>query len=274
MDYVVVQGGKVPALGFGTWELLGEDCRKAVLSALDLGYRHIDTAQIYMNEDKVGRAIQESGVKREDLFLTTKVWLSNLAYGDVLKSVGESLRKLRTDYVDLLLIHWPYDKIPLSETLGAMNKLQEAGKAVHVGVSNFPVEWLMKAQEASKTPVFCDQVEYHPFLSQKTLLDYCQKDHILLTAYSPLLRGGVAGNEKLSEIGGKYEKTAFQVALRWLIQQKNVAAIPKAKSRKHQQENIGIFDFELTAREMREIFALASGRRETNPPFAPGWDVD
>ncbi|MCX6695887.1 MAG: aldo/keto reductase [Candidatus Altiarchaeota archaeon] len=272
MEYVSVRGVKVPAIGFGTWEIVGEECRKSVASALELGYRHIDTAQIYMNEDKVGRAIAESGVKRDEIFLTTKLWLSNLAGSGVIKSFNESLRNLKTGYVDLLLIHWPYEKIPYSETLGAMNQLVKDGKVRHIGVSNFTLKQLEKARQSTEEPIICNQVEYHPFLSQNILLDYCQKNDIMLTAYSPLGRGNVKDDETLAKIGKKYCKTPAQISLRWLTQQKNVAAVPKSKSKKHQKENLEILDFKLTQDEMQEIAKLARGERLINPPFAPKWD--
>lgn len=257
MEYVNVQGIKIPALGFGTWQLTGQKCVKSVKSALKMGYRNIDTAQIYGNEAEIGSVILESGIKREDIFLTTKIWSSNLRYGNVISSVEESLEKLKTDYVDLLLIHWPNPSIPLEGTLKAMCELKEVGKVKNIRVSNFGTDLIKKAQKMSEAPIICDQVEYHPFLYVNDLLNYCQKENIMLTAYSPLARGRIIGNSVLKETGEKYGKSVSQVTLRWLIQQKNVSAIPKASSREHQEENFNIFDFKLTKEDMKRISDLS-----------------
>ncbi|MDY6779112.1 MAG: aldo/keto reductase, partial [Halobacteria archaeon] len=165
-------------------------CAEAVEKALDLGYRHVDTAQRYKNESQVGRGIERSDVERDEVFLTTKIWRSNMEYEDVIDSTEESLKKLRTDYVDLLLIHWPSRSVPLEETLDAMNQLVDEGKVRNIGVSNFDVDQLKKASRLSEAPVLTDQVQYHPFKSQEELLSYCQREGVILTAYSPLGHGG------------------------------------------------------------------------------------
>lgn len=271
MKYIDVRKERVPALGFGTWQLENEDCEQAVRHALELGYRHIDTAQMYGNEAAVGRGIESSGIPRDEIFLASKVWIDNLRPEDVVSSTDESLNKLRTDYIDLLLIHWPSQTVPLSETLSAMLDVQEAGKTRHIGVSNFPPAHLNEALELA--PVFCDQVEYHPFLSQDALLEEVREHGIMLTAYCPLARGGVAHEPTLKEIGERHGKSAAQVALRWLMDQENVAAIPKAASASHRKENIDIFGFELTDDDMKAISLLVRGERLIDPPFAPEWEA-
>ena len=255
MDDIQVQGTSVPALGLGTWQLTGQSCRETVESALEMGYRHIDTAQAYGNERQVGLGMDAAAVDREDVFLTTKLDGSNRDDRSVRRSTRESLNKLGTDYLDLLLIHWPNTPwmAPLSETLGAMNDLVEEGLVRHIGVSNFSPSLLNEARNISPAPIFTDQVQYHPYWDQRKLLDYCRIHDVLLTAYSPLARGGVLDDPALVQIGNKYGKSPAQVALRWLVQQDGVAAIPKASSREHLEANMAVFDFELTDAEMERI---------------------
>ncbi|MFC4437772.1 MULTISPECIES: aldo/keto reductase [Natrialbaceae] len=255
-ETVTAQGVDVPSLGFGTARTTGDECRRAVAAALEAGYRHVDTAQLYDNEDAVGNALAESDVPREDVFVVTKVDTANLAHDDVLESTRASLERLGIDRVDLLLIHAPRDHTPLEETLGAMNELQDEGAVEHIGVSNFSVEQLEHAQERSETPILTNQVKYHPYHRQDDLLSYCVDEEILLTAYSPLAKGSVVGDDRLEEIGERYGKSAAQVALRWLLQQPFVAAIPKASSREHIEANADVFDFELSSDEMRTVFEL------------------
>jgi 2,5-diketo-D-gluconate reductase B len=254
MEYQTIKGEQVPSLGLGTWRLSGQECIRAVERALALGYRHIDTAQIYANEDEVGRAIQNSGVNHEEIFLVTKVWTSSFSYDDVIRSTHESLKKLQTEYVDLLLMHWPNPSVPLEETLGAMRELQEEESVKHVGVSNFPPSMVEEATEHAQ--VFCNQVEYHPYRAQEELLEQAKEMDYLLTAYSPVAGGAAVNDATLREIGKAHGKTAAQVALRWLIQQEKVAAIPKAASEDHLRSNLDIFDFELSDEETERIFAL------------------
>lgn len=269
MEYLNIFGEEVPALGFGTWQITGDLCRKSVKDALEIGYRHIDTAQYYKNEQEVGEAIQESTVSRDEIFLTTKVWRTNLAYDDVLKTTKKGLDKLNTDYVDQLLVHWPNKKINLSETLEAMEELKKQGLVKHIGVSNFTLDLLKDAKEKSKSRIFCDQVEYHPYIAHKDLLTYCQDENIMLTAYSPLARGRVANDELLKDIGKKYDKKPTQVSLRYLIQQDMVSAIPKASKSEHRKQNFDIFDFVLTPEEMKKISNLSREKKLIQPPFSP-----
>ncbi|MEL7059659.1 MAG: aldo/keto reductase [Acidobacteriota bacterium] len=260
----------MPALGLGTWQLEGEACETAVRLALDLGYRHLDTAQIYGNEAEVGRALEASDVDRQDVFLTTKIWNSNLAPQPLLESFAASLDRLRTAWVDLLLIHWPHAGVPLDETLGAMRQLQTAGSARQLGVSNFPPSWIERAR--SHADVVCNQVEYHPYLGQSALIETLGRHDMVLTAYSPLARGEVQSDPTLREIGERHGKTAAQVALRWLIQQPRVAAIPKASSAEHLASNAAIFDFTLSDAEMEQIRGLDRDDRKIQPKFAPDWE--
>ncbi|AZH24553.1 aldo/keto reductase [Haloplanus aerogenes] len=263
-DTVTVGGVDVPAVGLGTWRLRGDDCRRAVETALDLGYRHVDTAQAYGNERAVGAGIRESDVDREDVFLATKLDGDSRRRETVQRSVRESLDRLGTDYLDLLLIHWPNGRPPfvpvrlpgrppLAETLEAMNELVDEGLVRHIGVSNFDIRLLDRARRQSDAPIFANQVQFHPYWDQRRLLSYCRRHDVLLTAYSPLCHGGVLDDDVLVGIGRRYDKTAAQVAIRWAIQHDGVGAIPKATSRDHLAANLDVFDFELTESEMTRI---------------------
>lgn len=260
MDVTTVRGVEIPTVGLGTWRLTGEDCRRSVRTALELGYRHIDTAQEYGNERQVGGALRDSDVDRADVFLTTKLGRRNRGYDAVHRSVEESLAKLGTDYVDLLLIHWPNLTTPLRSTLAAMNELVDAGKVRHVGVSNFDTDRLARARTLSEHGIVTNQVQYNPYWSQSELLDYCRIHDITLTAYSPLAHGGVLDDPVLEEIATRYDKTAAQVALRWVIQQPNVVTVPKASSREHLADNFDVFDFELTDEEMQRVHRPSKSR--------------
>jgi 2,5-diketo-D-gluconate reductase B len=253
MEYVEAGGARIPKLGVGTWQNTGESCAETVETALDLGYRHIDTAQAYDNEELVGEGIEAADVDREDVFLTTKVWRSDLRYDDVHESVHESLERLGVDAVDLLLIHWPHPRVPVSETLEAMTELQEEGLVTHIGVANFTADQLEAAIEVADSPIVTNQVLYNPLKDQSDLLSVCAETDVSLTAYSPLARGAVIGDDLLGGIGDQYDKSAVQVALRWLVQQEGVVAIPKASSRDHLEDNIAVFDFSLTDDEMARI---------------------
>lgn len=249
----------VPRIGLGTWELRGEQCLRAVERALALGYRHLDTAQGYLNEAEVGRALRHSGVPRDEVFVTTKVRPRWYRRRDVMTSVQDSLRALRIDAVDLLLMHWPSTEVPLEETLGAMRDLQDRGLVRHLGVSNFPPS--LAARAAELTELFTNQVEYHPYLSQEALLHQAERLDYLVTAYAPVARGMVADDPVLLDIGAAHRKAPGQVALRWLIQQPRVLAIPKAASEEHLRENIDVFGFELSDTEMAAVHALDRGHR-------------
>ncbi|MFW5973111.1 MAG: aldo/keto reductase [Bacteroidota bacterium] len=264
------QDTEVPVVGFGTYPLRGDACMEAVGDALSLGYRHVDTAQAYANEEAVGRALSRADIPRDEIFLTTKVSVDNIQARRTRVSTEESLHRLGTDYVDLLLIHWPVEEVEPEETLDEMMHLQEEGKVRHIGVSNFP-RGLMK-QVVAHAPIFCNQVEFHPFLEQDSLLELCAENDIMVTAYSPLAKGQVARNDLLQDIGNRYHKSPPQVALRWLIQHDPVTVIPKAGSREHRRANLDIFDFELTGEEMEEVATLRERRRLTDPSWGPVWE--
>lgn len=263
MEHVSVDDVSIPALGLGTWQMEGEECEDAVESALERGYRHIDTAQMYGNEAAVGAAIERADIDREEVFLVTKVRRKNLAPKDVRRTVTASLDRLGT-WIDLLLIHSPNETVPLEDSFAAMNEFRD-GRVRHLGVSNFSVEQLHEVMAVSEAPILTNQVEYNVFERQDDLLSFCLEEECMLTAYSPVARRDVVGDETLAEIGGRYGKTEAQVALRWLIQQEPVSAIPKAASPAHQAENLDVFDFELTDAEMRRIFEIGG---EIDPDLA------
>jgi len=251
---------KIPLLGLGTWDLLGSKCKKTTRLALEIGYRHIDTASIYENEMEVAEGIE--GFPREELFLTTKLWNDIDRPEKVEKACDLSLQRLRTSYVDLYLLHWP-NKETFIDLLGAMEQLKRKGKVKEIGISNAAIHHLEDSLRA-KIPVAMNQVEFHPFLYQKELLDFCIGHKIGITAYCPLARTAVFKNKVLQEVGKKHEKTAGQAALRWLYQ-KGIVVIPKASSKKHLSENYEIFDFNLSDEEMAAIDALNENRRIIAP---------
>ena len=264
-------GVEIPTLGFGTWELRGPEARRMVERALEVGYRHVDTAQAYENEVDVGRALEESGL-REEVFLTTKIWPSG--YRGLPDAAWESLDRLRTDAVDLLLLHWPrFEGTSLEATVEKLNEVAERGGTRHVGVSNFTPELLERATRASDRPLVVNQVEYHPFLDQSDVLEAVREREMALTAYSPLAKGRAPRDETLWEIGRTHGASAAQVSLRWLVQQDRVTAIPRTSDPEHLRENFDVFDFRLTPEEMRRISDLAEpGGRIIDPEgLAPDW---
>src|SRR6267154_2877204 len=261
MQFVEANGAKIPAIGLGTWELRGRTCARLVEQALKLGYRHIDTAQAYDNEREVGDGLRASRVRRDEVFVTTKVWTTHFAPNDLERSAKDSLTKLRLAEVDLLLLHWPNPHIPLQETLGALAHVKKLGMAKHIGVSNFTVALIEEAVAACPEPLVCDQVEYHPYLDQTRVREACARHGMAVVAYSPVAKGRVKNDRALLRIGDRYRKTAAQVCLRWLVQQ-NVSAIPRTSKLERLSEIIDIFDFDLSEEEMRQISEMgsASGR--------------
>jgi len=271
MQAVEAKGFKIPIVGLGTWELRGRDCARLVEQAIRLGYRHIDTAQMYANEAEVGEGVRASG-KRAEVMVTTKVAHTNLAPQDVDRSVKESLRKLRIDEIDLLLIHWPNERIPLAETLGAMASLKQAGYVKQLGVSNFTVKLLDEATKVCSEPLVCNQIEYHPFLDQSKVIAACQRHGMAVVAYSPIARGSAKGNEVLERIGKAHGKSGAQVSLRWLVQQ-GIVVIPRTSRLERLAENFAVFDFTLSPAEMTEIAALSgAAKRIVNLAWSPQWD--
>jgi 2,5-diketo-D-gluconate reductase B len=249
-------GAKIPLVGLGTWELRGRSCARVVEQALRLGYRHIDTAEIYDNEREVGEGLNASDVKRSEVFLTTKIWPSHFAPRALERAARDSLVRLRQSEVDLLLLHWPNPQIPLEETLGALCKVKRDGLARHIGVSNFTVAMIEEAARLSSEPLVCDQVECHPYLDQSKVLAACRANFMAMVAYSPIARGNAKNDKVLAGIGAAHEKTAAQVCLRYLVQQ-NIVVIPRTSKLDRLTENASIFDFKLNEMEMRAIAALA-----------------
>ena len=255
MEYITIQGARVPAIGFGTARLNGESGRESVRHAIELGYRHLDTAQAYGNEREVGEAIRDSGVPRDDLFVTTKIARGELVGDRVGPATDESLRRLGLDYVDLLLIHFPSEDVPLKVTLDAMVEQKDAGKVRHIGVSNFRSALLEEAM--AHTQIFANQVPYQAGRTQRGLCEMARTRDVMLTAYSPL-RGRGSGDETIEAIGSAHGKSAAQVVLRWLLQQANVVPIPRSSNPEHRAANLDVFDFALTDDDMTRIHALAN----------------
>jgi 2,5-diketo-D-gluconate reductase B len=269
---IKVQGAIIPVLGLGTWDVRGKVCTRVVEQALRLGYRHIDTAQAYENEREVGDGIRASGLPRDQVFLTTKVWWTHFASGDLERSVAESLARLRMQYVDLLLLHWPNSSVPLGETMAALCKVKREGLARHIGVSNFTVGLIEEALRSANEPIVNNQFELHPYLDQRKLIAACHGHGISVTAYSPIARGRVKDDPVLAAIGRAHGKSPAQVCLRWLVQQ-GIIVIPRTTKVERLTENFEIFDFELTAQEMAGIQGLARpDGRTVDPAWAPAWD--
>lgn len=267
MERLDIASTSVPALGYGTWQLDGDDCLDGVLTALELGYRHIDTAQAYGNEHLVGEAVVASGIDRDEVFITTKVWNDALSPERVRSSVHESLSKLCTDHVDLLMVHWPVDMDGLPGTLEAMTDLQARGAVRQLGVCNFTPEQTERALELA--PIRAIQVEHHPFLAQPRLLELAIDRGLLFTAYSPLARGEVLADPVIAGIAEAHQATPAQVVLRWLLDEGPVAVIPKATRRDHIAENLAALDLALDAGERAAIAALDRNERQVIPPWAP-----
>ena len=271
---VEASGVKIPLLGLGTWELRGRTGARVVEQALRLGYRHIDTAEMYDNEREVGEGLHASGVKRNAVFVTTKIWPSHFAPRELERAARDCLVRLRLSEVDLLLLHWPNPQIPLAETLGALGKVKRDGLARHIGVSNFTVALIEQATALSSEPLVCNQIECHPYLDQSKVIAACREHGMAVVAYSPIARGNVRNDEVLRRIGATHKKTAAQICLRYLVQQ-SIVVIPRTSKVERLSENAAIFDFTLSAGEMAEIAALASrGGRIVYFAFSgdPKWD--
>ena len=271
MQAVEAKGFKIPIIGLGTWALRGRDCARLVEQAIRIGYRHIDTAQMYDNEREVGEGVRASG-RRNEVMVTTKVQPSLLAPHDLERSVKESLAKLRLETIDLLLIHWPNPRVPLAETLGAMAKMKREGYTRAIGVSNFTLALLDEANKLSSEPLVCNQVECHPYLDQDKVIAACRKYGMAVVAYSPIARGQAKGDKLLARIGQAHGKSAAQVCLRWLTQQ-GIVVIPRTSKPERLAENFAILDFELSDAEMKEIAGLAHrGGRIVDWTWSPKWD--
>jgi 2,5-diketo-D-gluconate reductase B len=272
MENLQTQGISLPRLGLGTFRMQGDVCRAAVESALRLGYRHIDTAEMYGNEDAIGAAIASSGVARGDLHITTKVWNENLAPDAIRRAFDASLKKLRLDHVDLYLVHWPAKNMNLPAMFETLIKLKQDGRTRAIGVANFNIALLKTVVEQIKAPIACNQVEYHVFLDQAALRKYLAAKSIPLVAYCPLAQGRAASDETLMAIGRKHGASAAQVALKWLLDQDGVAAIPKASRAESQQANLDALHIGLDDEDRAAIAGLPKNKRLVNPGFAPAWD--
>ena len=271
MKVVEAKGFKIPIVGLGTWALRGRDCTRLTEQAIRIGYRHLDTAQMYDNEREVGEGVRASGL-RSEVMVTTKVQPTLLAPHDLERSVKESLARLRIDVIDLLLIHWPNPRVPLVETLGAMAKMKQEGYTRQIGISNFTVALLEEADKISSEPLVCNQIECHPFLNQDKVIASCRKQGMAVVAYSPIARGDATRDKLLEKVGKAHGKTAAQICLRWLVQQ-GIVVIPRTSKVKRLEENFSLFDFELSDGEMREIAALARrGGRIVDWTWSPKWD--
>lgn len=270
---VQANGAEIPAIGLGTWLLSGEACSQAVLWALEAGYRHLDTAKMYGNEEDVGAGLKASGVPREEVFVTTKVWLDDVAPGNLERSAEASLRRLGLSQVDLLLIHWPNEAVPLADSTAALCNAKRSGLARHVGVSNYPSAMLREAVRLASEPIAANQVESHPYLAQHAVGAACWETGVALTAYCPLGRSTALSDPTLKAIADAHGRTVSQVVLRWHMQQPGVIAIPKSGTKAHIVDNLAVFDFTLTDEEMTRVSALARpGSRVVDPAFAPRWD--
>jgi 2,5-diketo-D-gluconate reductase B len=274
MQHIVnAQGLNMPKLGLGTWPMLGEECTRAVEQALALGYRHIDTAAAYNNEDAVGQALVNSPTPREQIHVTTKVWWDQLHPDAMRHSMERSLKALRSDYVDLFMIHWPTTDWDLPKTIETLVSFKEQGLARNIGVANFPLPLLRKVVEELGAPLSAIQVEYHVLLGQNALLDYAHQHDLALTAYTPLARNKVSDIPVIQQIATKHGVLPTQVALKWLLDQPNVAAIPKASSEANQLANLAALQVQLDEDDRALIAGLSKRERQVSPDFAPVWDA-
>lgn len=273
MHVVEAHGARIPTIGLGTMTLKDETCVQAVKIALQLGYRHLDTAAFYGNEKENGEGLRASGVKREAVFITTKVRQENLTPDDFQRSVDQSLANLQLPYVDLLLIHWNNPQVPFEMSVGSLCRAKKDGKAKHVGVANFTTTMLDQAWKVTTEPLVCNQIEMHPFINQDKVLAASTKHGMAVVAYCPIARGKVPGAEALERIGKAHGKSSAQVSLRYLVQMGTVA-IPRTATPDHLKQNLDVFDFKLSDAEMAELKALnATNMRVVNPPHAPQWDT-
>ncbi len=275
MTMVSANGAVIPALGFGSYGMNREQMLRMVPAALKAGFRHIDTAQVYGNEAEVGECVQASGIARADLFLATKVWSANYARPDFARSVDASLARLRTDYVDLLLLHWPGGStVSLAEQIGSLNDAVRAGKVRHIGISNFNRTQMREAASLSAAPLVTNQFEYHPYLNQALLADATRDLGMAVTAYCGMAVGRVFSDPALRRIAADHRRSVAQVVLRWLVQQDNVVALSRTTDVDRLAGNLAVFDFALSPSEMSEIHGLATEHSRIVSPsgLAPAWD--
>lgn len=273
MQFVEAHGARIPMIGLGTMTLKEDVCVQAVKTALQLGYRHLDTAASYGNERENGEGLRASGIKREDVFICTKVRQDNLLPENFNKSLDQSLTYLGLPYVDLLLIHWNNKDIPLKTSVAALCAAKKDGRAKHVGVANFTTTMLDEAWAVTSEPLVCNQIEVHPFINQDKVLAASKKHGMAVVAYVPIARGKVPGADALERIGKAHGKSAAQVSLRYLVQL-GCCSIPRTANPQHMKENMDVFGFALTDAEMAELKKLnATNMRVVSPPHAPVWDT-
>lgn len=263
---------QIPTLWIWTWKNEWVSCQNIVKEALSMGYTHIDTAQIYWNEEEVGEWTKQSWVSRESFFLTTKVWIDKFSYEWVITSVEESLRKLWTDFIDLLLLHWPQDEYSHKNALDGMMKLKQDWKIKELWVSNFNIKYLEEAINHTWWDIYNNQIEQHIYLPQSNLTDFCKQNNISVTAYSPLAHWHVFKDQVLSDIANKYNKTISQIALKWIIQTQWSIVIPKTSNIDRLKENMEIFNFEIENEDIQQLNSLPKTHRYINPPFSPTRD--
>ncbi|MEE8453548.1 MAG: aldo/keto reductase [Limibaculum sp.] len=275
MHHVDANGANIPAIGLGTWTLNGEAATRLVAGAIRSGYRHVDTATMYDNEEAVGAGLRASGVSRDEIFLTTKVWPSDIGDGDLQRSVEASLKRLQVDRVDLALIHWPSRTMPLAESIRALNEVKDRGLARHIGVSNFTVALVDEAVALSRHPLACNQIEYHPFLNQDRVLAACRGHGIAVVSYCPLARGAELFPEPaVTAAAERHGRTPAQIVLCWQVQQEGVVAIPRSSNAERIAQNLRVFDFTLEGDEMAALDALRSRQhRICDFEFSPEWDA-
>jgi 2,5-diketo-D-gluconate reductase B len=274
MQNVLVGKAAIPAIGFGTYGMSGADVYRVIPAALRAGFRHIDTAQIYGNEGEIGDCVAASGVPRSEIFLTTKVWVSNYPERFFEASVNESLRKLKTDYIDLLLLHWPGSDVPLAEQIGGLNAVARAGKVRHIGVSNFNRALMMESMRLTAVPLVTNQFEYHPYLNQSLLIESTLQAGLAVTGYCGMAIGRVFSDPTLKEIADRHDKTIAQIVLRWLVQQRGIVALSRTTRIDRLAQNLAVFDFELDGVDMTAIHSLATADSRIVDPrgLAPLWD--
>lgn len=272
MQFLEAKGVSIPAVGLGTWELRGRDCARLVTQAIKLGYRHIDTAQMYGNEQDVGEGVRASGIKRDDMFIVTKVSPDNLAPRLLERSVKDSIGQFRLGEIDLLLLHWPNKEVPLKDTIEALVNVKRNGLVRQIGVSNYTVALLEQADRLAEHRLVCNQIEMHPYLDQSKVVAACRALDMAVIAYSPIARGSAKHDAVLERIGKAHGKSAAQVSLRFLVQQ-GIGVIPRTSRVERLSENIAIFDFELSDVEMKQIKSLARpDGRIVDWSWSPQWD--
>lgn len=269
-EILLSDGNKMPAIGFGTYLMPPEDTKRCVLKALEVGYRHIDTARLYMNEEGVGEGVKESGLDRKEVFITTKIWTTDCYYDNAKEAVKESLARLGVKYIDLVLVHWPPTIEDIKGAWTALEEMHKEGKIKSLGVSNFKEHHIDRLLEFATVRPVVNQVELHPYFQQVKLREYCDKENIVVEAWAPLLRGKSLNDKTVIEIGKKHERTPAQVIVRWLMQE-GIVPLPKSVTDSRIEENFQVFDFELDETDMEEMRGLDKNKRNFRDPDSHGF---